>query len=87
MVDVVTVEEFKKFRASLEGRLEALEGRLEELLKEMRERYAVKADVEGALTEIRGKLDELNVRIDTVEETSKGFITRLREAMREVFKM
>lgn len=87
MVDVVTVEEFKEFRESLEGRLDALEGRLEELLKEMREKYAVKLDVDGTLSEIRGRLEELNTRINSVEEASKSFVTRLREAMREVLKM
>ncbi len=87
MVEVVSMEEFKEFREVLERRLESLEGKLEELLKEVRERYAVKAEVEEELSRLDEKIRELNTRMDSLEEASKSFITRLSEALKEVFKL
>jgi len=75
MVEVVTSKEFNEFKKGVEKRLDALETKLEGFIKDVEKRHErSKADLEKAIT-------ELNMRIDNIEESSKSFVVRLREAI------
>ena len=75
MIEVVTSKEFNEFKKGVEKRLDASEKKLEELIKDVEERHeSSKADLEKAVK-------ALNTRIDDVEESSKSFVVRLKEAM------
>ena len=82
MVEVVTSKDFDEFKKSIEKRLDANEKRLdaseknlEELVKDVDEKYKrAKADLDRALNAV-------NTRIDDVEESSKSFVVRLKEAI------
>ena len=82
MVEVVTSKDFDEFKKSIEKRLDANEKRLdaseknlEELVKDVDEKHKrAKADLDKALKAI-------NTRIDDVEESSKSFVVRLKEAI------
>jgi len=79
MVEVVDFDEFKK---SIENRLNANEKsldankkKLEDLVKDVDEKYKrAKADLDKALKAV-------NTRIDDIEESSKSFVVRLKEAI------
>lgn len=80
MVEVVTMEEFDEFRQSIarmrvEDQLAALNEKIDALIEESLGKYATKADIDEALTEVKS-------HITRVEASSKGFIDRLREALR-----
>jgi hypothetical protein len=76
MVEVVTSEEFAEFRKSIEERLEAIESKLNDIIKDVNEKHEqTQADVEEVLR-------DLNKRFEDLDESSKGFIDRLREAIR-----
>ena len=75
MVEVVTSKEFTDFKKSIEKRLDANEKKIEGLVKDVDDKYKhAQANLEDALKVI-------NKRIDDVEESSKSFIVRLREAI------
>jgi len=75
MVEVITSEEFNEFRKSIDERLDAIEGKLNDLIKTVNESNArAKVDLEAAVGDI-------NERIDVLEESSKGFVDRLRDAI------
>lgn len=75
MVEVVTLEEFVELGKTIEERLDAIEKRLDDLVKDLNEKNArARADVEGAMR-------DLNSRFDDLEESSKGFVDRLRDAI------
>jgi hypothetical protein len=76
MVEVVTLEEFIELRKSVDERLGSIERKLDELAKEINENQVnEKATVDELLR-------SLNERIDDLEESSKGFVDRLRDAIR-----
>lgn len=76
MVEVVALEEFTELRKGIEERLDAIERKLSDLIKDVNEKHAhTQADVKETVK-------ELNRRIDDLEESSKGFLDRLREAIR-----
>ncbi|MFQ6053582.1 MAG: hypothetical protein ACE5OO_05050 [Candidatus Bathyarchaeia archaeon] len=67
MVEVVTLEAFTDYR-------ERIEEKLDDLIEDVDEKHMrTQADLERA---VKG----LNKRIDDLEESSKGFIDRLRDA-------
>ena len=89
MVEVVTSKDFDEFKKIIEKRLDASEKRLdasekrldaseknlEELIKDVDEKHKrSKADLNKALKAV-------NTRIDDVEESSKSFVVRLKEAI------
>ena len=82
MVEVVTSKDFDEFKKSIEKRLDASEKRLssnekkiEDLVKDVDAKHKrVKADLDKALKAV-------NTRIDDVEESSKSFVVRLKEAI------
>ncbi len=76
MVEVVTLEEFNELRKSIEERLDTIEKRINELIKNVNERHLhTQEDVDEAVKII-------NRRIDDLEDSSKSFVDRLREAIR-----
>lgn len=76
MVEVVTLEEFAELRKIIEESLDAIDRKLNDLIKDVNEKHSqTQAGVEEA---VKG----LNERIDEVTESSKGFVDRLREAIR-----
>jgi len=82
VVEVVTMEEFNEFRQSIarmriEDRLAAISEKIDALMEEAQKSYVTKAEIGEALTGIESQ-------ISRVEESSKGFITRLREALSKV---
>jgi len=75
MVEVVTSKAFTDFKKSIEKRLDANEKKIESLVKDVDDKYKhAQANLEDALKVI-------NKRIDNVEESSKSFVVRLREAV------
>ena len=75
MVEVVTSKEFSEFKKSIEKRLDSNEKKLEDLVKDVDEKYKrAQADLDKAVKVV-------NKRIDEVEESSKSFVVRLREAI------
>ena len=75
MVEVVTSKEFDEFKKSIEKRLNSNEKKLEDLVKDVDEKY------KRAQVDLDKALKGVNTRIDTVEESSKSFVVRLREAI------
>lgn len=76
MVEVVTLEEFIELRKSVDERLGSIERKLDELAKEINENQV------NAKETVDELLRSLNERIDDLEESSKGFVDRLRDAIR-----
>jgi len=75
MVEVVTSKDFDEFKKGFEKRLDANEKKLEDLVKDVDEKYKrAQADLDKALKAV-------NTRIDDVEESSKSFVVRLKEAI------
>ena len=75
MVEVVTSKDFDEFKKSIEKRLDASEKKIEELINDVKNRHEIsKANLKKALK-------ALNTRIDDVEESSKSFVVRLKEAI------
>ncbi len=93
MVEVVTSKDFDEFKKDIEERLytmggehekrldasekrlDASEKKIEDLVKDVDEKYKrAKVDLDKALK-------VLNTRIDDVEESSKSFVVRLKEAI------
>jgi len=75
MVEVITSKDFDEFKKSLEKRLDSNEKKLEGLVKDVDEKYKrVQTDLDNALKIV-------NTRIEDVEESSKSFVVRLREAI------
>ena len=72
MVEVVTLEDFNEFRKIIEERLDAIEQKLDAFIK----------NVEEMRTSTQADLEELNQRIDVLSQSSRGFVDRLREALR-----
>ncbi len=82
MVEVVTSKDFDEFKKSIEKRLDDSEKRLdanekkiEELIKDVDEKY------KRAQADLKKAVKALNTRIDDVEESSKSFVVRLKEAI------
>jgi len=82
MVEVVTSKDFDEFKKSIEKRLNSNEERLnsneeklEDLVKTVDEKY------KRAQTDLDKALKAVNTRIDDVEESSKSFVVRLKEAI------
>lgn len=75
MVEVVTSKEFDEFKKSIEKRLDANEKKIEDLVKDVEDKY------KHAQSDLKNALKVINKRIDEVEESSKSFIVRLREAV------
>jgi hypothetical protein len=76
MVEVVTLEEFIELRKSVDERLGSIERKLDELAKEINENQV------NAKTTVDELLRSLNERLDDLEESSKSFVDRLRDAIR-----
>ena len=75
MVEVVTSKDFAVFKKSIEKRLDANDKKIEGLVKDVDDKYKhAQANLEKALKVI-------NKRIDDIEESSKSFVVRLREAI------
>lgn len=72
MVEVVTLEDYNEFRKIIEERLDAIEQKLDAFIK----------NVEEMRTSTQANLEELNQRIDVLSQSSKGFVERLRDALR-----
>jgi len=68
----VTLEEFNEFRRSLEERLDAIERKLDDFVKAVNEKH----------TRTQVEVEELSERIGELSESSRGFVDRLREALR-----
>jgi septal ring factor EnvC (AmiA/AmiB activator) len=75
MVEVVTSKEFDEFKKSIEKRLNSNEKKLEDLVKDVDEKY------KRAQVDLDKALKVVNTRIDDVEESSKSFVVRLKEAI------
>lgn len=75
MVEVVTSKDFDEFKKNIEKRFGSNEKKLEDLVKDVDEKY------KRAQTDLDKALKVVKTRIDTVEESSKGFVVRLREAI------
>jgi septal ring factor EnvC (AmiA/AmiB activator) len=75
MVEVVTSKEFDEFKKSIEKRLNSNEKKLEDLVKDVDEKY------KRAQVDLDKALKGVNTRIDDVEESSKSFVVRLKEAI------
>jgi hypothetical protein len=71
MVEVVTQEDFKEFRKSIEEKLETIDKNISDLIKDIRE------------TQRRSEAEvtELNKQIEELSESSRGFVDRLRGAL------
>ncbi len=72
MVEVVTSEDFNEFRKIIEERLDSIEQKLDAFIK----------NVEEMRTSTQADIEELNERIDVLSQSSRGFVDRLREALR-----
>jgi len=72
MVEVVTLEDYNEFRKIIEERLDVIEQKLDAFIK----------NVEEMRTSTQANLEELNQRIDVLSQSSKGFVERLRDALR-----
>ena len=75
MVEVVTSKDFEEFKKNIEKRFGSNEKKLEDLVKDVDEKN------KRAQTDLDKTLKGVNTRIDTVEESSKSFVVRLREAI------
>ncbi len=75
MVEVVTSKDFDEFKKNIEKRFVYNDKKLEDLVKDVDEKY------KRAQTDLDKALKVVNTRIDTVEESSKSFVVRLREAI------
>ncbi len=76
MVEVVTLEEFNELRKSIEERLDSIEKKIDDLIKNVNERHLhTQEEVDEAMMVV-------NRRIDDLEDSSKSFVDRLREAIR-----
>lgn len=82
MVKVVTLEEYEEFKKTVEEELKTLSKKMEEDAKRLK---AVKNEFEVKLDQVNAELENactiLDGRIDGVEESSKSFVVRLREAL------
>ena len=82
MVEVVTLKEYEEFKKTLEEKLKTLSEKIEEDAKRLE---SVKSGFEAKLsqvnTELRNASETLDSRIDIVEESSKSFVVRLRDAI------
>lgn len=76
MVEVVTLEEFNELRKSIEERLDSIERKIDDLIKNVNERHLHTQE------EVDEAMKVINRRIDELEDSSKGFVDRLREAIR-----
>lgn len=76
MVEVVTLEEFNELRKSIEERLDSIERKIDDLIKNVNERHLHTQE------EVDEAMKVINRRIDDLEDSSKGFVDRLREAIR-----
>ncbi len=76
MVEVVTLEEFNELRKGLEERLDAIERKINDLIKDFTEKHLHSQE------DIEETVKVINRRIDELEDSSKSFIDRLREAIR-----
>ena len=72
MVEVLTVEDFNEFRKSIEEKFDAIEQKLDAIIK----------NVEEKRTTTKAELEEINQQIEVLSQSSKGFVERLREALR-----
>lgn len=78
MVEVVTREEFDKFTKLIGGRLDKTEESTKKRLDDLLTAF-------GELTAHIDKIDTaIRERVDDVEEKSKSFITRIKEAIEPV---
>ncbi len=75
MVEVVTSKDFDEFKKNIEKRFVYNDKKLEDLVKDVDEKY------KRAQTDLDKALKVVNTRIDDVEESSKSFVVRLREAI------
>ncbi len=75
MVEVVTSKAFDDFKKNIEKRLNSNEKKLEDLVKDVDEKY------KRAQVDLDKALKVVNTRIDDVEESSKSFVVRLKEAI------
>lgn len=72
----MTLEEFNELRKGIEERLDAIERKINDLIKSSNERHLhTQEDVDEAMKVITRRIDEL-------EDSSKSFVDRLREAIR-----
>ena len=82
MVEVVTSKDFEEFKKSIEKRLDANEKRLDANEKKLED---IVNDVDSKYKRSKADLDKalkaVNTRIDDVEESSKSFVVRLKEAI------
>ncbi len=82
MVKVVTLEEYEEFKKTMEEELKTLSKKMEEDAKRLK---AVKKEFEVKLDQVNAELENactiLDGRIDVVEESSKSFVVRLRDAI------
>jgi len=82
MVEVLTLEEYEEFKKTLEEELKALSKKMEEDAKRLE---VVKREFEVKLNQVNSELENacktLDSRIDIVEESSKSFVYRLRDAL------
>lgn len=82
MVEVVTLEKYEEFKKTLEEELKTLSKKVEEDAKRLE---VVKREFEVKINQVNAELENvcktLDGRIDIVEESSKSFIVRLRDAI------